>query len=126
MKRTLLALVAMLCLTFAASAADISGKWATDPAAAPAGGGGGRGGAATYTFKVEGSTLTGSVTRGQNDTAITEGKMDGDKLSFTVMQAGRGGGDPMPVKFTGVVKGDTIELTSDRGRGPMTTVLKKQ
>lgn len=127
MKRTLLALVAMLCLTFAASAADISGKWAADPAAAPAGGGGGRGGGmATYTFKAEGAKLTGTVTRGQMDTAIDEGKIDGDKLSFSIMQAGRGGGDPMKVAFTGVVKGDTIELTTDRGRGPMTTVLKKQ
>jgi hypothetical protein len=80
----------------------------------------------TYTFKVAGTTLTGSVTRGQNDTPITEGKIDGDKFSFTVMQAGRGGGDPMPVKYTGVSKGDTIEITTDRGRGPMTTVLKKQ
>ena len=126
MKRTLLALVAMLCLTFAASAADISGKWAPDPAAAPAGGGGGRGGMATYTFKVEGAKLTGSVTRGQTDTAIDEGKIDGDKLSFSIMQAGRGGGDPRKVAYTGVVKGDTIELTTDRGRGPMTTVLKKK
>jgi hypothetical protein len=139
MKRTLLALVAMLCLTFAAAAADITGSWAPDPAAAPAGGppgggapgggggGGGRGGGgASYNFKVEGTKLTGAVVTGRGETAIDEGKIDGDKITFSIMQAGRGGGDPMKVVYTGVVKGDTIELTVDRGRGPQTTILKKK
>src|SRR5579863_6931326 len=96
MKTTLLALVAILCLTFAASAADISGKWVVDASAAPAGvppagggqgGGGGRGmgmGGGTYEFKVAGSKLTGSITtpgRGGGDptvTQIADGKFMGD------------------------------------------------
>jgi opacity protein-like surface antigen len=133
MKKTLLALVAVLSFTFMASAADFSGKYITDPAAAPAGGGGGRGGGGggTYEFKVSGSTLTGSITRagrGGGDptvTPITDGKVTGDTFTFSIMQAGRGGGDPMKVDYTGKVVGDKLEITTDRGRGPMTTTLVK-
>lgn len=133
MKKTLLALAAVIAFCFTASAADFSGKWVNDPNAAPAGGGGGRGGggAATYEFKVSGSTLTGSISRagrGGGDPVVTpiqDGKVNGDTFSFSVMQAGRGGGDPVKVDYTGKVAGDKLEITTDRGRGPMTTTLVK-
>jgi hypothetical protein len=133
MKKTLLALVATLCFTFLASAADISGKWVNDPAAAPAGGGGGRGGGggATWEFKVAGATLTGSRTQagrgGGAPTVITieEGKMSGDTFTFAIMQPGRGGGDPTKVVYTGKVAGDKLELSFDMGRGAQTTTLVK-
>jgi opacity protein-like surface antigen len=133
MKKTLLALVAVLAFTLTASAADFSGKWVRDPAAAPAGGGGGRGGGAgaTYEFKVSGSTLTGSVSRpgrGGGDPTVTQiedGKVTGDTFTFSIMQPGRGGGDPMKVTYTGKVMGDKLELTSDTGRGPVVTPLVK-
>jgi opacity protein-like surface antigen len=132
MKKTLLALVAILCFTFAASAADISGKWMRDPAAAPAGGGGGRGGGGmqTWEFKVSGTTITGSRTQpgrgGGPDTVITvdEGKMAGDTFTFSIMQPGRGGGDPTKVVYTGkVVASDKLEISADTGRGPTVTPL---
>jgi hypothetical protein len=133
MKKTLLALVAILSFTFMASAADFSGKWVRDPNAAPAGGGGGgRGGGATYEFKVSGTTLTGSVTRagrGGGDpvvTPIADGKVTGDTFTFSIMQQGRGGGDPTKVVYTGkVVAADKLEITADMGRGPTTTPLVK-
>jgi hypothetical protein len=132
MKKTLLALAAVLCFTFMASAADFSGKWVPDPAAAAAGGGGGRGGGGgTYEFKVSGSTLTGSVTRpgrGGGDptvTPIADGKVSGDTFSFTMMRPGRGGGDPTKVEYAGKVVGDKLELTFMGGQGPMTTTLVK-
>jgi opacity protein-like surface antigen len=133
MKTTLLALVAILCLTFAASAQDFSGKWVRDPNAAPAGGGGGRGGGmATYEFKVSGTTLTGSVSqagRGGGDPVvipITDGKITGATFTFSYMRPGRGGGDPMKVVYTGkIVAADKLEITADTGRGPITTPLVK-
>jgi opacity protein-like surface antigen len=134
MKKTLLALAAVIAFCFTASAADFSGKWVNDPAAAPAGGGGGGrggGGAATYEFKVSGATLTGSISRagrGGGDPVVTkidDGKVTGDTFSFSVMQAGRGGGDPMKVEYTGKVAGDKLEITRTTGRGPMTTTLVK-
>ena len=133
MKKTLLALLAILCLTFAASAADFSGKWVRDPAAAAAGGGGRGGGAgATWEFKVAGATLTGSrsaVGRGGGDpvvTQIADGKVTGDTFTFSIMNPGRGGGDPRKVVYTGkVVAADKLEITADTGRGPTTTPLVK-
>jgi hypothetical protein len=139
MKTTLLALVAILCLTFAASAADISGKWVTDTSAAPAagapGGGGGRPGGGmgggTYEFKVSGSTLTGSITRpgrGGGDptvTPITDGKVSGDTFSFGVTMTM--GGNEMKTAYTGKIVGDKLEITFDMGgRGnPRTVTLVK-
>jgi opacity protein-like surface antigen len=134
MKKSLLALVAILCLTFAAQAADISGKWVVDASAAPAAqGGGGRGmGGGTYEFKVSGDTLTGSVTRagrGGGDpvaTPIADGKITGDTFSFTTTQSF--GGNDFKSTYTGKVNGDKIELTVDfGGRGnPRTIALKKE
>ena len=136
MKKTLLALVAILCFTFAASAADFSGKWVRDPNAAPAGGGGGGGGGrgggggGTYEFKVSGSTLTGSVTqagRGGGDPTVTplaDGKASGDTFSFSITRNGRDG-TPTKVEYTGKVAGDKLEITSDNGRGPQTVTLVK-
>ena len=133
MKRTLLALAAILCLTFAAQAADISGKWVVDTSAAQAQGGGGRGmGAATYEFKVSGDTLTGSVTRagrGGGDpvaTPIADGKVTGDSFSFTTTQSF--GGNEFKSTYTGKVNGDKIDLSVDfGGRGnPRTQTLKKE
>jgi hypothetical protein len=132
--------LAMLCLTFVASAADISGKWVTDtsaaPAGAPAGGGQGAGrlgamaGAGTYEFKVSGSTLTGSVARpgfqgGEATvTPIAEGKITGDKFSFSVTRSLNG--TDYKTAYTGKVIGDKLELTADvAGRGTRTITLKK-
>ena len=133
MKKSLLALVAILCLTFAAQAADISGKWVVDTSGAQAQGGGGRGmGGGTYEFKVSGDTLTGSVTRagrGGGDpvaTPIADGKITGDTFSFTTTQSF--GGNEFKSAYTGKVNGDKIELTVDfGGRGNHRTMtLKKE
>jgi len=133
MKKSLLALVAILCLTFAAQAADISGKWVVDTSGAQAQGGGGRGmGGGTYEFKVSGDTLTGSVTRagrGGGDPVVTkieDGKVTGDTFTFSAMQQGRGGGEPTKVTYTGKVNGDKIELSFTGGRGPVTMTLVKK
>jgi hypothetical protein len=133
MKTMLLALVALLSLTFVASAADISGKWTVDASAAPAGGQGGRGGGmggGTYEFKVAGSTLTGSITRagrGGGDPTVTpvaDGKITGDTFTFSVTN--NFGGNEMKVVYTGKVVGDKLELTFDMGgRGARTITLVK-
>jgi opacity protein-like surface antigen len=133
MKSMLLALVAILGLTFAASAADIGGKWVNDPSAAPAAAPGGRAGmgSSTYEFKVAGGTLTGSITRpGFNGgepttTQIADGKVTGDTFTFTVTN--NFGGNEMKTVYTGKVAADKLELTFDfGGRGnPRTVTLVK-
>jgi len=119
MKRTLLALLAVLCFSIMAFAADVTGKWTAEVP--------GRGGNAqttTFTFAVSGTTLTGSVATQRGDQPISDGKIDGDKISFK--QNLSFNGNDVTISYTGVVKGDTIEVTRDAGRGgPMTFTAKK-
>ncbi len=112
--RKLFTLTALL-MFFAgtAFAADIDGNWAGEVA----GMGGGEPMKIAYTFKADGKTLTGS-TKGMdgNDLAIQDGKIEGNEFSYA-LDFGMGG----PMKFTGTVKGDTIELKMempDMGGGP--------
>lgn len=120
MKTTLLALVALLSFTFAAAAADVSGKWTGDVP--------GRGGNTqtnTFTFKVSGAKLEGSVTNQRGDSPIAEGKVDGDNISF--VQNLDFGGNSIKIAYKGVVKGDTIEMTREvEGRGGPTTFTLKR
>jgi hypothetical protein len=121
MKTTLLALLAMLCITFVASAADVTGKWTGEITT-------GRG---PQPFNIElkqaGSALTGVITGGRGgDITIAEGKVEGDTITFTTSTPGRDGGPPNVQKYTGKVSGDSIEFTREGGRGPVTFTAKKQ
>jgi len=119
MKTMLLALMAILCFSFVASAASVDGKWTADVP--------GRNGnqTNTFTFKTSGNTVEGTVGTQRGDTPIADGKLDGDTLTFTVMRPGRGGGDPTKVTYTGKVKGDSIDFSVEAGRGPQTFTAKK-
>ena len=66
----------LLCV--AAVAADISGKW---KAAFTTANGAQR--VNTFTFKVDGAKLTGTVAGTQDETQIQNGKVNGDDISFT-------------------------------------------
>ena len=120
MKTSLLALLALLSLSFVAAAADVSGKWTAEVP--------GRGGQAatnTFTFKTSGSKLEGSVTNQRGDTPITDGKVEGDNISFAQVMSF--GGNDVKIMFKGVVKGDTIEMTREvEGRGGPTTFTAKK
>ena len=73
----------------------------------------------TIMLKAEGMKLTGSVSGGQGgSTAIENGKVEGDTVSFSTKAMGRGG--EVTQKFTGNVKGDEILFTreTEGGRGP--------
>jgi len=118
MKRTLLALVAFLCFTFVAAAADVTGKWTAELP--------GRGGnpqTTTFTFKADGAKLEGTVANMRGENPISEGKVDGDTISFA--QVMNFNGNEMKITYTGKVKGETIEFTRETGRGPQTFTAKK-
>jgi hypothetical protein len=102
----------------AAFGADVTGSW-TGTAS-----GGGGDFQLTFNFKQDGAKLTGSVTGPQGDPLeITDGKIDGGKLSFTVSFNG------MKITPDGLVKGaDEIDLKtkSDNGGFPdMEMTLKR-
>jgi hypothetical protein len=104
-------LCAALLMTFstatAFAATDVTGAW-TGKMVGPDG----NDFQITFTFKVDGANLTGTVGGPMGDPMpITEGKVDGDKITFNVSFNG------MTIKHEGVVTGDTIKLTTKAESG---------
>jgi hypothetical protein len=118
MRTTLLAVLAMLSISFVASAADATGKWTGEVP--------GRGGNQPITFnlKAAGNALTGTITTAQGDRPIEEGKVEGDTITFSQTVQGRDG-TPNKQTYTGKVGADAIEFTREGGRGPITFTAKK-
>jgi hypothetical protein len=86
-------------------AADLTGTWNAEMQAP----GGGDSVQIAFTFRQEGAILSGSVQGPQGDAiAITNGKVDGDKISFTVSFNG------MTITHEGTVNtaGDEIKLST--------------
>jgi hypothetical protein len=118
MKNRIVLLSALLALSsFAAFAADVTGKWASEAM--------GKGGPQTFTLKQDGATLTGTVQGGRGGPAeVKNGKVDGDNVSFEVTR--EFGGNSMTIKYSGSVSGGTMKLSVDAGRGPREITLTKQ
>ncbi|MFZ0396279.1 MAG: hypothetical protein WCF17_01800 [Terracidiphilus sp.] len=107
--------LALLFVSFGAMtamAADVSGKW-TGTITTPRGDQ-----QIAFTFKVDGTTLAGTVTTRRGDTDITDGKVDGDNISFT--QKVSFNGNDMTINYAGKVDGDTIKFTRTMGDRPAT------
>ena len=83
MRKQLLLIGAILVLVMAVSAvaADVTGKWVAEQQ-----GPDGQARTTTFTFKAAGATLTGTVSGRQGDTEISEGKVNGDEISFVVVR----------------------------------------
>lgn len=107
-------LVAGVLLSVAATAADVSGKWKaefTTPDGTPR--------VNTFTFKVEGDNLTGTVAGSQDETPIQNGKIDEDELSFsaerpfgTFTYSGKISGDE--IKFKVAFNDQNFKMTAKR------------
>ena len=127
MTKKLLFVVAILCaLTFAVYAADVTGKWTWEQAGRQ----GGNPTTSTLTLKADGSNLTGSLDGGRGGpTDISDGKVDGNKISFTVKRSM--GGNDVVTPYKGTLDGDTLTLEFSRpGRGggeptPVKVVAKR-
>lgn len=92
-------------LAATAVAADISGKWVAEREGmqGPV--------QTTFTFKAEGTKLTGTVSGRMGDTEISEGKINGDEISFVVVR--KFGENEMKSLYKGKVAGDEIKLTME-------------
>ena len=60
----------------------------------------------TIVLKLEGDKLTGTVSGRNNDTAIEQGKITGDEISFQVTREFND--NKFVTKYTGKISGDTI------------------
>ena len=122
-KKLLFVTTILLALCLAAFAADVSGKWTFEQQ--------GRGGnptTVTLNLKADGMKLTGTVVRPGRDggaaqeAQITDGKIDGNNISFKTSQ--QMGDNTITIEYTGTVSGDSISLKITRpGRdgSPMTS-----
>jgi uncharacterized protein (DUF2147 family) len=117
-KKLLFVLTILLVAAVAAMAADVSGKWTYEMA----GRNGGPARQVTITLKQDGAKLTGSVPgfRDNPPTEITNGKVEGNNVSFEVKREFNG--NEMVTKYEGTVNGDEMKLkiSRDTPNGPMT------
>jgi hypothetical protein len=107
--------VLLATLTLCASAADISGAWklrVTDGVIHKTIA------YATFEFKVDGSSLTGTAHIGNSEYAlypgaapISEGRVEGDHLSFRVVGRSPSSNGLPVMTFHGAIRGDHIDLT---------------
>jgi hypothetical protein len=97
-------------LALTALAADVTGKWT-----AQVPGRGGQTREATFNLKADGNTLTGTISSPRGDAEISEGKIDGDQISFT--QTMEFNGNSMKLIYKGMISGDTIKFTRARDGG---------
>lgn len=88
-------------------AADVNGKWV-----AQATGRDGQSMEITFNFKVDGVKLTGTVTTHRGEAPISEGKINGDQISF--VQVRQFGSHQMKLLYKGKVVGNEIKFTRQR------------
>ena len=103
-------LVLMAAFALAAAAADVAGTWKAT-AEGPNGTM-----ERTFVFKVDGSKLTGETTSSMlGKSTITDGKVDGDNLSFGITVDYQG--TQFKVSYKGKVSGTELHLTSELPEG---------
>ncbi|MGO9256566.1 MAG: hypothetical protein ACLQU1_09730 [Bryobacteraceae bacterium] len=125
-KKLLFVTTILLAVAFVAVAADVTGKWVADVQ-----GRNGNTSQMTFTLKADGGTLTGTVMGGGGGgrrgggggggggggraaaaREISNGKIDGDKVSFEVKVEYNG--NAFVTKYEGAISGDTLNLKETR------------
>lgn len=107
-RRILTTAAALALLPLAALAADISGTWTTsfDSQVGKQ--------EYTYTFVVKGADVAGTFKSANGEGAITEGKLEGDKLTFVENMNYQG--QALRIVYSGtVVSADEIKFKRDVG-----------
>jgi len=110
--------VALALFTTGAFAADITGKWTAETK--------GRDGETrtqTFDLKQDGNTLTGTVSTQIGESKISDGKVDGDNISFVVKMERNGNEMKMP--YTGKISGNEIQFKVESPRGTREMTTKK-
>jgi hypothetical protein len=118
----LMVLVAFSVVCFCAATADISGKWKSEFESGV--------GAQKYTFefKVEKGKITGTtvadIAGAESKGKITDGKIEGDKISFS--ESLDYNGSPLPIEYKGTISGDEIKVAREvQGQSDGNITLKR-
>ena len=104
------AAVLLILLAGFAGAADVTGKWVAQMQ--------GRQGTTetVFNFTVDGTKLSGTMSNPMGENAITDGKINGDEISFVVVRSF--GGNEVKTVWKGKVSGDEIKFTREMQGGP--------
>jgi hypothetical protein len=123
--KTFITILMVLCLAGVAMAADVTGKWVSERKMPGRDGGEERTITMTFDLKADGSKLTGTVTTSMGGgqmqprpAEITDGKIDGNKISFKVSREGKQG--TMTMIYTATVEGDLMKGEAAREGGDRT------
>src|SRR5689334_24313718 len=99
-------ILAILVVTTTLIAADVDGTW-TGTISGPMGDI-----PVSFTFKADGAKLTGkTLGLDGSDVAISDGKIDGNNISFNVSLDF--GGMPFMLSYKGVIDGEQIKMAAD-------------
>jgi hypothetical protein len=106
--------VLMMMLAVSAFAADVTGRWkaSIEGPQGPMD--------LMFTFKAEGDRVTGTVASPMGELPLTDVKVEGDQISFTVST------DQFSVVHTGTVAGDEMKLKVDMMGEAREMVAKRQ
>jgi len=109
-----LSAILAILLSIAAVAADISGRWKAEFSTPD-----GTQRVNTFSFKVDGGKLTGTVAGTQDETPIQNAKINGDEISFTAERpfgmftySGKVSGNE--IKFKVTFNDQSFEMTAKR------------
>lgn len=118
MRKLAVAVLVFALGSVAALAADFNGKWTADVPA--------RNGTQTITFNfhVDGSTLTGTISSPRGDMDISDGKVDGDTITFDQVMTRNG--NQRKITYTGTANGDTIKFSRQMGDRPAVEFTAKR
>ena len=106
--------------TFSLLAGDVTGKWTAEMQ-----GPNGNTRTVTMNLKADGSKLTGTVSGGRGgDAEISDGKVDGNDISFSVVREFNG--NKMTSNYKGKVDGDVIHFNIKMEGGPMGNMPERQ
>ncbi|HUB53194.1 MAG TPA: hypothetical protein VL986_13650, partial [Terracidiphilus sp.] len=110
MRKFLLAAALVALGSVAALAADFNGKWSgtVEGMRGPQN--------LVFNFKVDGATVTGTVTTPRGDNDISNGKIDGNNISFD--QVVNFNGNSFTISYKGIIDGDSIKFTRSFPAGP--------
>jgi hypothetical protein len=110
MRKFMFGFLLMTLTTATAFAADFNGKWAAQIQGPK------RTQTITFDLHVDGSTLTGQIILPHGSSNITDGKVNGDSITFTQVTDRQG--TAVTTTYTGKAVGDTIKFSRTTGDKP--------